>query len=201
MEEMELPPVFEQLIQAIGKDRKKLLRTKTFEDPAQLRAFVGQYLYPRMIDVIRLLAGGFMESYGLSVSNTNELRRLHYFTVERLREVGADVSDQDDASLPGVSPAVLDDFQHAFYAIGTAIQKEASYAELQECYDRCASFVGDMVGELMNGYDDIEEDDPEGDDEGDEAATPSEDAPETPAEPEAAAEDAPVSTEEAADGE
>lgn len=173
-----LPPVFEHFISELSKDRKKLLRDKAFAESAQLRNYIGQFLFPRFIELVRLLAGMGIESYSLAASNTNELRRLHYFVVEQLHELGADL-DAEDAKLPGVSADVLNDFQQAFYALGTLLQsKYPDDAETEASYNRVAACVSELVSELMDGYgyddgdddgDDDEDDDDsdDGDEDGD----------------------------------
>jgi hypothetical protein len=192
-QEMVLPPVFEQFLSSLRADRKKLLKDKSFSDPNQLRSFVGQYLYPRFEEMFRTLAQAFMESYGLSASNANEMRRMYHFTVGELQRLGSDVDHS--TRLPGVSPEVLNDFQQAFYGLGTLLQeKYPEDTEAEAAFNRCAELVSEMVAELMDGsdYDDDEHDDDghddeEGedkaeDDEGKPAEAPAEAAAETPAE-------------------
>lgn len=159
-----LPPVFEAFIKELKGDRKKLLQEKAFADPSQLRSFIGQYLYPRVEEMIRLLASMTMEAYGISASNVNELRRLHYFVVNELNGLGADLDD-DDASLPGVSPEALNEFQQAFYALGTYLQE--NYPEDQKLESRfnvVAQAVSRMVAELMDDYGSDYDDDGDDDD-------------------------------------
>lgn len=148
-----LPPVFEKLLADLSGDRRKLLRDENFGKSAeQLRAYIGQYVYPRIDETVRALAQAVMETYGLAFSNANELRRLHRFTVDELNELGADLPE-DDAPLPGVSAEVLDEFQAAFYALGTHLQeKYPDDKDTEAAYNRVAEKVGEMVEELMSGY-------------------------------------------------
>ena len=162
IQQVPLPPMIEALLGELKKDRKRLLKEKAFGDPKQLQQYVGQYLYPRLGEVIRVLAAMSMEGYGLAASNANELRRLHYFTVNELNELGADL-DEREARLPGVSADVLNEFQQAFYALGTHLQeKYPDDVDTQGAYNAVAETVGRMVEELMDDYgDDLDE--PEGD--------------------------------------
>lgn len=174
-----LPPALEQFISQLHADKKKLLKDKAFADANQQRRFHGLYLYPALEKMFRLLAGMAMESYGLAASNTNQLRRLHGFVVDELNELGADLPD--DAGVPGVSPAVLDEFQAAFYALGTALQEKAPEdTDLQNAYNLCAQALSEVVGQLMDGggYDDDFDNDEFGDDHV-EDAPPQVDAPES----------------------
>jgi hypothetical protein len=165
-QEVALPPVFEQFLSNLKQDRKKLLKDKNFGDPKQLQAFVGQYLYPRIEEMFRVLAQVSMEAYGLGASNANEMRRLYYFTVEELQRMGSDVDH--DVGLPGVSAEVLDGFQQAFYGLGTLLQeKYPEDQEVEKAFNRCAGFVSEMVAELMQDSDseyDDEDDDRDEDD-------------------------------------
>lgn len=146
--DIELPPHFEQVRSQLRSFRKKLLRDDAFKNPEQLRAFVGQYLFTAMDDLVRVLGAAFLDSYMLAASNANELKRLHYFTVEELNRLGADIDD--DEELPGVSAEILDEFNQAFYALGTYCKaKYPSDTALEERYNRCAAIVREMVEELM----------------------------------------------------
>ena len=49
---VELPPALEQFIGALKSDRKKLLKGKAFADGSQLQAFIGQFMYPRLIELV-----------------------------------------------------------------------------------------------------------------------------------------------------
>ena len=161
-----LPPIFEQFLKNLKDDRKRLLKDDNFNHPHHLRSFVGQYLYPRVDEMFRMMAAAFMDSYGLAASNTNELRRLHYFTAQELNRLGADVDEGD--GLPGVSPDVLNDFQQSFYALGTLLQeKYPEDQDAQAAFNNCAGFVSEMVAELMDGstFETDDEGDPPEDDE------------------------------------
>jgi hypothetical protein len=140
------------------------MREKAFADPAQLRAFIGTYVYPRLIEAVKMLGAATYDTYSLAVSNANGLQRLHAFTVQELQNVGADLDS--DSELPGVSPEVMDDFQQAFYALGVVLKdKLPGDKETQDAYNRCAELLGEMVGELMGDYEDDGRDDgDEGDD-------------------------------------
>lgn len=162
-----LPPVFEKFLADLKADRKRLLRDKGFENAVQLRAYLGQFLYPRLDEMIRGFGQAIQETYALAFSNTSELRRLHRFTVDELNHLGADIDD--DVPLPGVSVEVLNEFQEAFYALGTHLQaKYPNDEDTSAAFNRVAETVTRMVEELMEGqgYDD-DDDDREPDDEDD----------------------------------
>lgn len=157
-----LPPALEQFLGKLKADKKKLMKDKAFKaDPDQQRRFLGLYLYPSLEGMFRMLAGLALEAYGLAASNTNELRRLHGFVVEELNDLGADLPD--DMGVPGVSPAVLDQFQQAFYALGSLLQEKVpDDPELEQSFNKCAEALSEVVGELMGSsrryYDDDDDD-------------------------------------------
>jgi hypothetical protein len=158
-----LPPQLARKFEELEKHRKKLLRDQAFARPEQLRMFVGTVLYPSITDLLENLAFGFMDAYGLAVSNANQLRRLHAWTADNLNQLGADL---ESGHMPGVSTEILDDFQQAFFALGVLLQKKLpNDKETESAYNQCAKMLSEMVRELMG--DDYYEDG-DGDDEGDE---------------------------------
>lgn len=165
LDAVQFPPVIEKLLSDLKGDRKRLARDKAFNDPAQMRNFVSLHLYPRLDETVRLFGVMLMELYQIAGSNANELRRLHGFVVNQLNEMGADIDARDD--LPGVRPEVLDEFQQAFYALGTHLQeKYPDDKDTQDRFNAVADVVAEMVRNLMDGAYDDEDD--EGDYEGDE---------------------------------
>jgi len=193
----ELPPPFVKMLEGLKSDRKTLLRDKAYSNPDQLRAFMGQYLFARLHDIVELMGMAIYDTYGLAVSNANQLQRTRSVMVKELRKLGADVSE--DASLPGADTEALDDLQQAFYALGTLLSKKLPEdTEVQDAYNRCAEALGELTAELMgvDGGDDDEEDDEEDEDEdGDEEGDSEKPAPrprrakKSDEEPEAAASD------------
>jgi hypothetical protein len=185
--EVELPPAMEHFLNELRGDRKKLLKDKAFNDPAQLRGFIGQFLFPRLMQLVEMLGGGMFDTYGLAVSNANQLQRMHTLMVEELQKLGADV-ERDDR-LPGVSMEAIDEFQQAFYAVASLLQKKLpGDKDMEVAWNQCALLLSDMVEELMGGsYADREdraEDDDDRDREDDdreERPAEAESAPEAPA--------------------
>lgn len=158
----ELPPPFVKMLEGLKADRKTLLRDKAYSNPDQLRAFMGQYLFARLHDIVELMGMAIYDTYGLAVSNANQLQRTRSVMVKELRKLGADVSE--DASLPGADTEALDDLQQAFYALGTLLSKKLpDDAEVQDAYNRCAEALGELTAELM-GVDGGDEDDGEDED-------------------------------------
>lgn len=150
MDEMviELPPLMQRFVEQMKGDRKHLMKDKAFEDPKQLRVFVGTYVYPRMINLFEMLAAATMDTYGLAVSNASQVQRLHAFTVDELQRVGSDIDDE--APLPGVSTDVMDDFQQSFYALGVVLrEKLPNDKSAEDAFNKCAGFIGEMTAELM----------------------------------------------------
>jgi len=172
MDEMviELPPLMQRFVEQLKGDRKHLMKDKAFEDPKQLRVFVGTYVYPRMINLFEMLAAATMDTYGLAVSNTSQVQRLHAFTVDELQRVGSDIDGE--VPLPGVSTDVMDDFQQSFYALGVVLrEKLPDDKAVDDAFNKCAGFIGEMTAELMGDEyvspsNDAEEDSDEGDDDG-----------------------------------
>lgn len=160
-----LPPQLARKFEELEKHRKKLLRDQAFARPEQLRMFVGTVLYPSITDLLENLAFGFMDAYGLAVSNANQLRRLHAWTADNLNRLGADL---ESGHVPGVSTEVLDDFQQAFFALGVLLQKKLpNDKETESAYNLCAKMLSEMVRELMGDdyYEDGDEDEGDEDDE------------------------------------
>jgi hypothetical protein len=111
-----------------------------------------------------------VDTYGLAVSNSMQLQRLHAFTINELQRLGSDLDE--DAPLPGVSADVLDEFQQAFYALGALLhEKLPGDKQAEGAFNKCAGLIGEMVGQLM-GHDEDEDDydddsDDDSDDDGD----------------------------------
>jgi hypothetical protein len=181
-----LPPFIQKFIRSLEDDRKKLMKDKNFEKPEHLRAFVGTYLIPRMIEITKMHAMAELDVYELGVSNTNEMRRLRKFVIDELNELGAHIDD--DAPLPGISAEVIDDLQQAFYALGGLLhEKLPGDKQMEEAFNRCAELLAEATDELLGVEREEEKDDEE----------PGEDAPEPEAEEEGEPEAKPEETPEA----
>jgi hypothetical protein len=163
-EEVQLPPAFLKFQGQLKADRKALLRDKAYaQSPEQLRAFIAQFLFPRLDEFVQLMGLALYDTYGLAVSSENQIQRMRAVYGKALAKLGADVDEQGD--LPGVSPEVLDEFQQYFYALGTLLSKKLPEdKEVQTAFNKCAESLGDMVAELM-GEDDGEEEDEDDDEE------------------------------------
>jgi hypothetical protein len=163
-EEVQLPPAFEKLITQLKNDRKMLMREKSYADPAQLRAFIGQFLFARLAEMVEMIGLGLYDTYGLAVSNANQLQRMRAVYSRALHKLGADVGDGDE--LPGVSTEVLDELQQAFYALGTLLQKKLpDDKETEESYNKVAELLAETVSQLMGIEPDDGEDDEDDEDE------------------------------------
>jgi hypothetical protein len=169
---MQLPPAFETFVGRIRSDKKKLMKDKAFGQSAdQLRGFIGTFIYPRITEQVKLFASAVFETYSLAASNAEGLRRLHSFVTEELEHIRNELDDMD-SDRRGVNPAVMDEFQQAFYALGTILkEKLAEDEDAQAAYNRCGELLSEMVLDLMGSsgddYPDDDEDDDEGDSEGD----------------------------------
>jgi hypothetical protein len=164
-EEVQLPPAFLKFQGQLKADRKALLRDKAYaQSPEQLRAFIAQFLFPRLDEFVQLMGLALYDTYGLAVSSENQIQRMRAVYGKALEKLGADVGDES-GDLPGVSPEVLDEFQQYFYALGTLLSKKLPEdKEVQTAFNKCAESLGDMVAELM-GEDEDEDEDEEDDDE------------------------------------
>lgn len=170
-EEMQLPPAFQQFQEQLKTDRKALLRDKAYgQSPEQLRAFIAQFMFPRLDELIALMGFALYDTYGLAVSSENQLQRMRAVYGKALKKLGkdADVSldiEDEDGELPGLSPEVLDEFQQAFYGLGSLLQKKLPEdKETEAAFNKCAEILSDMVAELMGDDGDDEEDEEEDDD-------------------------------------
>jgi len=169
-EEVQLPPAFLSFQAKLKADRKTLLREKPYgQSPEQLRAFIAQFLFPRLDEFVALMGLALYDTYGLAVSSENQLQRMRAVYGKALKKLGADVEDED-GDLPGLSPEVLDEFQQAFYALGSLLQKKLPEdKETEQAFNKCAEILGDMVAELLGedeeGDEEGEGDEEEGDDE------------------------------------
>jgi hypothetical protein len=163
-DQMELPPAFLKFQEQLKTDRKALLRDKAFaQSPEQLRAFIAQFLFPRLNELVSLMGLALYDTYGLAVSSEKQIQRMRAVYGKALKKLGADVEDEE-GDLPGLSPEILDEFQQAFYALGSLLQKKLPEdKEMERAYNKCAEILGDMVAELMGdeGEDDEESDEDE----------------------------------------
>lgn len=177
-EEVRLPPAFEKLLTQLKNDRKMLMREKSYADPTQLRAFIGQFLFARLGEMVELIGLALYDTYSLAVSNANQLQRMRAVYSRALHKLGADVGDGDE--LPGVSTEVLDELQQAFYALGTLLQKKLPEdKETEDAYNKVAELLGETVSQLMGVEPDDDEEDDEEDEDDDEDGGVSGDAPGT----------------------
>jgi len=175
----QLPPQLRGKLDEMEKSRKKVLKDPNFARADQLKVFVGTVLMPQVSDFLETLSLAFMDAYGLSVSNANQMRRLHGWVVEEMNRLGADVGDPE---LPGVSSEVIDDLQQAFFALGQLLEKKLpGDEETEAAYNRVAKMMSDLVAELMGddyGYDeDEDEDEDESDPSSSESASDASDVP------------------------
>lgn len=175
----QLPPQLRGKLDEMEKSRKKVLKDPNFARADQLKVFVGTVLMPQVSDFLETLSLAFMDAYGLSVSNANQMRRLHGWVVEEMNRLGADVGDPE---LPDVSSEVIDDLQQAFFALGQLLEKKLpGDEETEAAYNRVAKMMSDLVAELMGddyGYDeDEDEDEDESDPSSSESASDASDVP------------------------
>jgi hypothetical protein len=170
-DEVELPPAFLKFQAQLKADRKNLLRDEAFaKSPEQLRAFIAQFMYPRLNDFVQLMGLALYDTYGLAVSSESQIQRMRAVYGKALEKLGADVEDET-GDLPGVSPEVLDEFQQYFFALGTLLQKKLpDDKEVQTAFNKCAEALSDMVADLLGEEDDEEEEEEEGEEEEEEEA-------------------------------
>jgi hypothetical protein len=170
-EEIQLPPAFLKFQAQLKADKKTLMRGEAYgKSPDQLRAFVGTHLFQRLDELVMLMGLALFDTYGLAVSTESQVQRMRAVYGKALKKVAsaADVSldiEGEDGELPGLSPEILDEFQQAFYALGTLLQKKLPEdKETETAFNKCAEILSDMVAELMG---DVEDED-EGDEDDDE---------------------------------
>jgi len=170
-EEVQLPPAFLKFQAQLKTDRKALLRDKAYaQSPEQLRAFIAQFLFPRLDEFVVLMGLALYDTYGLAVSSENQIQRMRAVYGKALKKLGADVEDET-GDLPGLSPEILDEFQQSFYALGSLLQKKLPEdKETEQAFNKCAEILGDMVADLLGEDEDEDEDDEEGEDEDEEGA-------------------------------
>lgn len=164
---MQIPPVFEVLLNRFKDDKKRLMKEKAFGETAeQLRTFVGTFMFPRIAEMVRLFAGAIGDTYSLAASNSEGLRNLHSFVVDELEHIRGELDDIDSGR-GDVDPAVFDDFSQAFYALGTLLKEKLPGDEdAESAYNRCIELLGEVVEDLSGGR--REDDDEDQDDGGDE---------------------------------
>lgn len=147
--EYELPAEIENLLEQLKEDRKLLLRNKAFAQPEQLRAFIGQYLFERLDQIVEHLAGFTAEVFQVTGSNTGQLAKMRKLMVTHLRKLGADI-EEAEFETPMVSMEAINDFQEAFYAIGALLEKKLPKdPDMQEAWNRAVSTLDDMIRELV----------------------------------------------------
>lgn len=148
--DVELPPALENFRNKLRQDRKMLLKDKKMGEPENLRQFIGQYLYPRLDTIMKMLGAASMDAYGLAMSNATQMQQLRNRMFDELDRLGADVDEDDFLSPPGVNMEVINDFQESFYAVGSLLKKKLpDDPEMEKIWNRCAETVSEMVAELM----------------------------------------------------
>lgn len=165
-EEVQLPPAFLKFQAQLKADRKVLMRDKAYaQSPEQLRAFIGTHLFTRLDEFVALMGLALYDTYGLAVSSENQIQRMRAVYGKALKKLGAEVEDEE-GDLPGLSPEILDEFQQAFYALGTLLQKKLPEdKETEQAFNKCAEILGDMVAELLSEDEDEDDEDEDEDEE------------------------------------
>lgn len=171
-----LSPLMQKFIDELGEDKKRLLKDKSFESPAQLRTFVGTFIIPRMVEMFTMLGAGMGDIYALAVQNARQLRQLNAMVLEVERRV-----DGGDGGYGNVAPELVDDLQQAFYTLGNLLRKKLPKdTAVSDAYNKCAEIIGEIQDAVAEPSDDGDDDDasddgddgePSGDDDGDDDAS------------------------------
>lgn len=162
---VELPPPIQQLITSVKADRKKLLKDKAFEDPAQLRQFLGQFLLPRMIELIEIMGEGLVDNYNIGLGNASTIQRLHAWSKRHFEELDLDVDDE----LPGVDTELLSAIGQALHQLGAVLNaKLPDDQDAGAAFNQVVALFTRLSAQLMGDDDEDDEDDDEQD--GDEPA-------------------------------
>jgi hypothetical protein len=171
-EEVELHPDLIEMIEGLNKDRRTLLKDKTYQDPAQLRQWVAQFLVPRIVEFAEFFGMSYEDTFGFASSNVSEIRRLRKVMMTNFAKLG--VKREDLIGAEGEEQEMANDLQESFHSLITLLDKKMpDDPEVQKALDTVDEAIERVVEALAPSYSD--EPDADDDDEskdGDGAAEP-----------------------------
>lgn len=145
----ELPPMMKQVADQLKSESRRLMKDKeTFKDPDQLRRWLAMNLIPNIERMFEMLGITATEHNQMILSNAHELNRVHRWAAVHLEDLGADV---DADQLIGISPELVNEFAHAFYALGSALQRVKD-PEIEARYNAVADVFGRLIAALMTPH-------------------------------------------------
>ena len=155
--EVPLAPEFVNLLSKLKEDRQKLVRDKEFAKPDQLKAFLAQFLYPRLQDIVTLMGQGLFDIYSLAVSTEEQVLRMRQVYGSALAKLGTPVEGSDgELVIPGAK--ALEALEEDFFALGSLLQKKyPNDEELQAAYNQCSESLEDLAEDLVGPQDDENE--------------------------------------------
>lgn len=154
--EVPLAPEFVNLLGKLKEDRQKLVRDKEFAKPEQLKAFLAQFLYPRLQDIVKLMGQGLFDIYSLAVSTEEQVLSMRQVYGGALAKLGTPVEGPNgELVVPGAE--ALEALEEDFFALGSLLQKKyPDDEELQAAFNRCSESIEDLAEDLMGTRDDDE---------------------------------------------
>jgi hypothetical protein len=157
---VELPPPIQKLIASIRADRKTLLKDKAYENPAQLRQFIGQFLLPRMVEIVEMLGETYVDNVNIGLGNQSTIRSLHAWARRHFESLDIDADDE----LPGAPTELLSQIGQALHALGAVLAtKLPDDEEAGVAFNTVVALFTRLSQELMGDDEDDGGDDDEGD--------------------------------------
>lgn len=165
----DLPPLLAQFKAELQDSRRKLLKEKddktkkfVFSDPEQLRQFVGQFLYPQIIQLLEVLGRSGAEVYQLTMSNAQDVVRLRQWATQNFQSLGVDAGDAD----VGMSLETLNEVVQALYVLGSLLQARLPQdKEVGDAFNAVTAKVSELFAEVQAAASGEEEDEEEGEEE------------------------------------
>lgn len=150
LSKVKLPPPFQELLDQLKGDRKKLMKDAGLDNAKNLRHFLGLHLLPHMEKYLTLLSGGLAETYDISASNLREFGLLRSFVIKQLRAQGVDIPPEIEQQLPDDVEDLIDEIDDALFKLATLLsEKLPEDKETEETFNNVRELFDDLVDELV----------------------------------------------------
>jgi hypothetical protein len=165
-EEVELHPDLIEMIEGLNKDRRTLLKDKTYENPAQLRQWVAQFLVPRLVEFAEFFGMSYEDTFGFASSNVSEIRRLRKVMMTNFAKLG--VKREDLVGADGEEQEMADALQESFHSLITLLDKKlpGDDPDVQKALDAVDEAIENVVEALAPSYSEESDSDDDDDDDG-----------------------------------
>lgn len=139
-----LSPIFQQLRGLIEDDRKTLLKSGGFETGKELKQYLAQYVYPRLDQLLVVLALGNGDAYMMAAGAQQEIAKLRQHGQHGPPQRSGAVDDR-----PDLRSDYFDGVRKAIYGLGSVVKERPDDAQLQAAYGKLADEMDSLTQRLL----------------------------------------------------